>query len=68
MEHSTFRDPAVRERLQQFVVVKFQAEHVNDATTKPVLDELGVVGLPTYVLLRPEDFKAAGAPGASPSR
>jgi thiol:disulfide interchange protein len=55
MEHSTFRDPEVRRRLtKDFILVKFQAEHLNDAAIRPVLDRFGVLGLPAYVVLRPE--------------
>jgi len=53
MEHTTFRDEEVRQKLKQFEVVRFEAEHLNDADTKPVLDELGIMGLPGYVVLRP---------------
>ena len=60
MEHTTFRDPAVRRRLSHdYILVKFQAERLNDATLKPVLDEFGVLGLPTYVVLRPDSARAA---------
>jgi thiol:disulfide interchange protein DsbD len=59
MEHSTFRSTQVRQRLtRDFIWVKFQAEHLNDAAVKPVLDEFGVLGLPTYVVLLPDAQKA----------
>jgi thiol:disulfide interchange protein len=52
MEHSTFRDPEVRRRLDKdFIVVKFQAERLSDPLIKPVLDEFAVPGLPTCVVL-----------------
>lgn len=55
MEHSTFRNAGVRQRLtKEYILVKFQAEHLNDPVVKPVLDEFGVLGLPTYVVLRPD--------------
>ena len=54
MEHSTFHDSNVRTRLNKdYILVKFQAEHLNDAALKPVLDEFGVMGLPTCVVLSP---------------
>jgi thiol:disulfide interchange protein len=53
MERTTFRDSTVRTQLKDFLVVKFQAERLNDAAIKSVLDELGVLGLPSYVLLKP---------------
>lgn len=55
MEHTTFRDPDVHRRLSNdYILVKFQAERLNDAAVKPLLDEFGVLGLPTYVVLRPD--------------
>jgi thiol:disulfide interchange protein len=60
MEHTTLRDKSVRNRLDDFHVVRFQAERLDDASVKPVLDEFGVMGLPTFVVLRPE--KSAAAP------
>jgi thiol:disulfide interchange protein len=59
MEHTTFRDAAVEEKLKDYILVKFQAEHLNDASVKPVLNELGVMGLPSYVLLRPQSSESA---------
>ncbi|MEI8078127.1 MAG: cytochrome c biogenesis protein CcdA [bacterium] len=54
METTTFRDPAVRQRLEhEFVVVKYQAEQMDRLPAKAVLDHYGVPGLPTYVILRP---------------
>ncbi len=60
MDHSTFRDAKVQERLaREFILVKFQAEQLNDAAIKPVLDQFGVMGLPTCVVLRPESPKTS---------
>lgn len=54
MERTTFRDAEVRERLSDFLVIKYQAERPDNPETKEVLDHFGVVGgLPTYVVLRP---------------
>ena len=53
MEHATFKDEAVRQRLQQFHTIKFQAERPNDPAVKAVLDHFGALGLPTYVVLLP---------------
>jgi hypothetical protein len=54
MEHSTFGDKKVQDRLaKDFITVKFQAERLNEASLKPVLDEFGVMGLPTYIVLMP---------------
>ena len=55
MEHTTYRDAKVLERLNKdYILVKFQAERLSDASLKPVLDEFGVMGLPTCVVLMPE--------------
>jgi thiol:disulfide interchange protein len=54
MEHSTFADAGIQQRLTGFHLVKFQAEHPNDPEVKPVLDHFGAMGLPTYVVLRPD--------------
>lgn len=54
MEHTTFRRDDVRKRLENFHVVKFQAERPNEPATKEVLDHFGVMGLPAYVVLHPK--------------
>ena len=54
MDRSTFRDPAVVQRLDQYTRIKFQAEDVSAPDVKPVLDHFGVIGLPTYVVLQPK--------------
>ncbi len=60
MEHSTFRDANVRKRLtKDYILVKFQAERLNDPGLKPLLDQFGVMGLPTYVMLVPEPAKSS---------
>lgn len=51
MEHTTLTDPQVQERLRKFSVVKFAAEHPSDPAVKRVLDEFGVLGLPTFLIL-----------------
>ena len=69
MEHSTLQDADVQARLKDYIFVKFQAERLNDPSVKPVLDELGVMGLPTYVLLRAQPPETAQAvPAAIPTR
>jgi thioredoxin:protein disulfide reductase len=61
MEHTTLRDGAVLRRLEDFVFIQFQAERLNDPELKPVLDEFGVIGLPTLVMLHPETQEARGS-------
>jgi thiol:disulfide interchange protein len=67
MELTTLHDHAVRQRLNDFVYVRFEAERLNDPALKPVLDEFGVIGLPTLIVLHPNapDNKTANHPFAS---
>lgn len=53
MEATTLKDTAVRGRLAEYTVVKFQAEQPSAQPTRDVLDAFGVWGLPTYVILSP---------------
>lgn len=61
MEHTSLRDREVQDHLQNFEVVRFEAERLDDVAIKPVLDEFGVLGLPAFVVLRPEHWKNAGS-------
>ena len=54
MEKTTFKDPAVKERLNDFTVIKFQAEDIGDLQIQALLDRYGLPGLPGYVILRPK--------------
>jgi thiol:disulfide interchange protein len=62
MEKTTFRDPEVRRRLEGYVRVKFQAEDMTAPEIRAVLDRYGVVGLPTYVVLRPPPVPEGSRP------
>jgi len=53
MDRTTFQDETVRAALAPYIRLKFQAEDPSDPDTKRVLDQLGVKGLPSYVILRP---------------
>lgn len=66
MEHTTLQNADVQARLKDYIVVKFQADRLNDPVVKPVLDELGVMGLPTYVLLHAQSPQTAQV--AAPAR
>ena len=55
----------VREHLEDFLVVRFQAERLEDEAIRPVLEEFGVLGLPTYVVLHPAP--AVSSPTDSPA-
>lgn len=62
MEATTFRNQEVKARLQDFILVKFQAEHLGDPDIKTVLDEFGVLGLPTCVVVKPQRPVAHAVP------
>ncbi len=51
MEKTTLVHPDVKERLEDFIFVKYQAELPNASPAKEVLDRYGVLGLPTYIIL-----------------
>jgi thiol:disulfide interchange protein len=55
MENTTLRDPALLEALQDVEFIHYRAEQTEDIYTKPVLQYYSVLGLPTYVVLRPKD-------------
>jgi thiol:disulfide interchange protein len=51
MDASTFKDPAVMKRLEDFVVVKFQAENMKDPAVRKILDYFSIPGLPAFTIL-----------------
>jgi len=53
MESTTFKDPEVINKLDDFIVFKFNAEKMDDKDIKPVLDYFKIFGLPTYVIISP---------------
>lgn len=53
MNKTTFKDPQVVARLTKYEKVKLQAEDPSDPATKELMERFGVLGLPTYVVLRP---------------
>ncbi|NOY74633.1 MAG: DUF255 domain-containing protein [Kiritimatiellaeota bacterium] len=55
MEHSTFKNPKVERALRKYIIVKFQAEDPNQPDVKRILDEFKIMGLPGYVILRPNN-------------
>lgn len=55
MDRTTFQDASVKAALEPYVRLKYQAEDPSDPATKRVLDQLGVKGLPSYVILRPQE-------------
>jgi thiol:disulfide interchange protein DsbD len=52
MDATTMRNARVKEKLGGFVPVKFQAENPREKSIKETLDHFGVVGLPSYILMR----------------
>lgn len=54
MDATTFKDLEAQKRLDGFIKVMVQAEHPNLAPDRDILDAFGVIGLPTYVILKPK--------------
>jgi len=54
MDEAVFPAQEVKEQLKSFVVVRYDAERPNDSPAREVLNQFGVIGLPTYVVLLPE--------------
>ncbi len=54
MDETTFSDSQVQKRLDQFVVIHYQAELPNESPAREILDYFGGIGLPTYVILNPK--------------
>ncbi len=50
MDATTLQSPEVRQRLDQMVRVKVQADNFDSEVTRKIVQEYGVVGLPTYVI------------------
>jgi thiol:disulfide interchange protein len=53
MDATTFRDQQVREALDRYVKVRFQAEDLERPDVSALLDRLDSIGLPTYAVLQP---------------
>lgn len=53
MDVSTLANPKVKEKLKDFVRLKYRAENPNEPGIKEVLLYFKVLGLPTYVILEP---------------
>ncbi len=54
MDATTFKDEKVQEALEDFVLIKYQAEDLKASPHKEILDYFGIIGLPTYVVLQPK--------------
>jgi len=53
MDKTTFEDEQVKAALAGYVKVKFQAEDLDAEPAKALMQRFDAVGLPTYVILRP---------------
>lgn len=54
MEKTTFSDADVRKRLEsEFIVLKLQTEQPRKSPAKEILDHYEIIGLPTYLILKP---------------
>ena len=51
MDRTTFRDPAVRKALEQFIVVRVATEHPDKEPAFGMVQAFGVSGLPTVVVV-----------------
>ena len=51
MEKKTFKDEAVKKRLEKYVVVKVQAEKPDKSPAREMLKAFGVTGLPGFAVL-----------------
>ena len=53
MDQTTFEDPEVLTKIENYVKIKFRAEDPSVSPAKQVLDQFKGIGLPTYAILRP---------------
>lgn len=53
MEHTTFASTAVKQRLAGYHEVRLQTERPNQSPAKEILDHFKVMGLPSYLVLKP---------------
>jgi len=61
MEHTTFESVPVKQRLAGFRQVRLQTERPNQPPSKEVLDHFKVMGLPSYVILKPRNPSPSAA-------
>lgn len=53
MEREVFPQPEMKQAMEKFVVVKFQAENLNDPAIRRVLEHWKIPGLPAFVIAEP---------------
>jgi len=68
MEHTTFASSAVKQRLAGFHEVRLQTEKPNQSPAKEILDHFKVMGLPSYVVLKPNLAATPGTVAAAAPR
>jgi thiol:disulfide interchange protein DsbD len=61
MDKTTLVDPSVKQALEGYVKVKFQAEQPDEPPAVEVMKRFNAVGLPAYVILKP------GSPARAPT-
>jgi thiol:disulfide interchange protein DsbD len=54
MDKTTLKDPVVTAALANYVKIKFQAENPDDPPASDFMKRFGAIGLPTYVILKPQ--------------
>lgn len=52
MDADTLHDPAVLEKLEGFVKIKYQAERPSESPTLEIMEYYGVIGMPAYRVLK----------------
>ena len=52
MDETTLKDPAVKAALDGYTRIKFQAEDPEESPAKDLMQRIGAVGLPAYVIVR----------------
>lgn len=55
MDKDTFPNEAVKEKLKDYVLIKYQAERPGESPAKEIMEYYSVMGLPTYVILQKAD-------------
>jgi cytochrome c biogenesis protein CcdA len=53
MDGTTLKDPAVKAALDGYTKIKFQAEDPEASPAREMMQRIGAVGLPAYVIVRP---------------
>ena len=54
MDQTTLKDPDVVAALEGYVKIKIQSEDLDHPATSALMQRIGAVGLPAYVVLQPE--------------